>query len=180
MKVPLQTILCLLLGLLTPRWPHQLHEKQLIKALTAVVPFSRSFHSLTYNCVESGVSPLFFSLALLQNYSVDCNKINNTLVFPNLRNVVDNGYCCNMTPRDRRLDALQPENTSTVTFALWCCEIVKYSLFRNLHEWGFKLVKRKKGGGNHICLVEHSDWICTLCTFHHPIVFFFFFFISVW
>lgn len=61
MKVPFPTILCLHLGLLTPRWPHQLHEKQLVKALTAVVPSSQSFHSLTRGSAESGVSPFLLS-----------------------------------------------------------------------------------------------------------------------
>ena len=58
---PTPTILCLPLGLLTPRWPHQLHEKQLIKALTAAATFSWSLHSLTCSSVESGVSPPFFT-----------------------------------------------------------------------------------------------------------------------
>lgn len=39
---------------LTPSAP----QKQLIKALTAVAPFSQSLHSLKYSSMEGGVSPL--------------------------------------------------------------------------------------------------------------------------
>lgn len=64
MKVPFPATLCAPVGVLTPRWPHQLREKQLIKALTAVIPFPQSSHSLTFSTVETDVPPISLSLRL--------------------------------------------------------------------------------------------------------------------